>query len=102
MTEIWYFYLFFAVVIICLGLFGLLTKRNLIRLFIAVEVISKGVSLILISTGLVKERILTAQAMTITYIVIEVSLVATALALVINIQRRNKTLDIRQLTKLKG
>lgn len=102
MTEIWYFYLFFAVVIIFLGLFGLLTKRNLIRLFIAVEVISKGVSLILISTGLVKERILTAQAMTITYIVIEVSLVATALALVINIQRRNKTLDIRQLTKLKG
>ncbi len=102
MTEIWYFYLFFAAIIIFLGLFGLLTKRNMIRLFIAVEVVSKGVSLILISTGLVKDRILTAQAMAITYIVIEVCLVAVALALIINVQRRSNSLDIRQLTKLKG
>jgi len=102
MTELWYFYLFFAAVIIFAGLFGLLTRRNLIRLFIAFEVVSKGVSLILVSTGLVKDHILTAQALAITYIVIEVSLVATALAIIINIQRRTGKLDIRLLTKLKG
>lgn len=102
MSSLWYYYLFFGAAVVFLGLFGLLTKRNLIRLFIAIEVISKGVSLILIATGSVKNTILTAQAITITYIVIEVCLVATALAIIINIQRRTKSLDVRRLTKLKG
>jgi multisubunit Na+/H+ antiporter MnhC subunit len=38
----------------------------------------------------------------ITFIVVEVSLVATALALVINIYRHTKGLDVRSLAKLKG
>ncbi len=37
-----------------------------------------------------------------TYIVIEVSLVATALAVIINLYRTNQSLDIRTLTRLKG
>lgn len=102
MPSIWYFYLFFAAALVFAGLFGLLARRNLIRLFIAVEVISKGVSLILIATGHVKQNILTAQALTVTFIVIEVCLVATALAIIINVARRTKSLDVRGLAKLKG
>jgi multisubunit Na+/H+ antiporter MnhC subunit len=102
MTNTWYLYLFFAAALVGAGILGLLGKRNLIKLFIAIEVIGKGISLVLMGTGAAKASLLTAQALVVTYIVIEVSLVATALALVINIQRRNKTLDIRQLTKLKG
>jgi len=102
MTNTWYLYLFFAAALVVAGLLGLLGKRNLIKLFIAIEVVGKGVSLLLLSTGFAKGSILTAQALVVTYIVIEVSLVATALALIINIYRQRKSLDIRDLARLKG
>jgi len=102
MTNTWYFYLFFSAALVGAGLFALLAKRNLIRLFIAIEVIAKGVSLLLLATGFAKGNVLLAQALVVTFIVIEVSLVATALALIINIYRHTKSLDIRKLAKLKG
>ena len=102
MSNTWYLYLFFAAGLIGVGLFTLLTKRNLIRLFIGIEVVSKGVSLILVATGFAKSSILAAQALVVTFIVVEVSLVATALALIINVYRHTKNLDVRSLAKLKG
>jgi len=102
MTNTWYLYLFFAAALVFAGLFGLLAKRNLIKLFIAIEVIAKGVSLLLVATGFAKASVLTAQALVITFIVVEVSLVATALALIINIYRETKSLDVRSLARLKG
>ncbi|HOE13558.1 MAG TPA: NADH-quinone oxidoreductase subunit K [Candidatus Saccharicenans sp.] len=102
MSNLWFLYLFFSALLIFTGIYCLLTMRNLIKLFIAVEVISKGVSLVIIATGAVKNSILLAQSLAITYIVVEVSLVATALALIINIYKKNKSLDVRSLSKLKG
>jgi multisubunit Na+/H+ antiporter MnhC subunit len=102
MSNLWFLYLFFSALLIFTGIYCLLTMRNLIKLFIAVEVISKGVSLVIIATGAVKNSVLLAQSLAITYIVVEVSLVATALALIINIYKKNKSLDIRSLSKLKG
>jgi multisubunit Na+/H+ antiporter MnhC subunit len=102
MSNLWFLYVFFSALLIFAGIYCLLTMRNLIKLFIAVEVISKGVSLVIIATGAVKNSILLAQSVAITYIVVEVSLVATALALIIKIYKKNKSLDIRSLSKLKG
>ena len=102
MTNTWYLYVFFAVALIVAGLLGLLARRNLIKLLIAVEIIGKGITLLLLSTGFAKGHILTAQALVITFIVVEVSLIATALALVINIYRHTKGLDVRKLAQLKG
>jgi len=102
MTNTWYLYLFFSAALVGAGVFALLAKRNLIKLFIAIEVIGKGVSLLLLATGFAKGNVLLAQALVVTFIVIEVSLVATALALIINIYRHTKSLDVRRLAKLKG
>jgi multicomponent Na+:H+ antiporter subunit C len=102
MTNTWFLYVFFSAALIGAGLYALLAKRNLIKLFIAIEVISKGVSLLLLATGFAKGNVLVAQALVVTFIVIEVSLVATALAIIINIYRHTKSLDIRKLAKLKG
>jgi multisubunit Na+/H+ antiporter MnhC subunit len=60
------------------------------------------VSLALVATGFVKQSLLTAQAITVTFIVIEVSVVATALAVIINVYRHTGSLDVRKLSKLKG
>jgi multicomponent Na+:H+ antiporter subunit C len=102
MSNTWYLYLFFAAALVFAGLLGLLARRNLIKLLIAIEIIGKGVSLLLLSTGVAKGHVLTAQALVITFIVVEVSLVATALALIINIYRHTKGLDVRKLAHLKG
>jgi NADH-quinone oxidoreductase subunit K len=102
MNSHWLLYMFFAAGLVGIGLYALLTMRNLIKLFIGIEVIGKGVSLVLMSTGFAKGNILLAQSLVVTYIVIEVCLVATALALIINITRQTKSLDVRKLTQLKG
>ncbi len=102
MNSSWLLYMFFAVGLIGIGIYALLTMKNLIKLFIGIEVIGKGVSLALLATGFAKGNILLAQSLVVTFIVVEVCMVATALALIINITRHTKSLDIRKLTKLRG
>jgi len=102
MNSTWFLYMFFTAVLLFTGIYCLLTMRNLIKLFIGIEVIGKAISLTLVATGLAKRNVLAAQSLVVTYIVVEVSLVAVALALIINIYRKTKSLDIRQLAKLKG
>jgi multisubunit Na+/H+ antiporter MnhC subunit len=94
--------MFFTAALLFTGIFCLLTMRNLIKLFIGIEVVSKAVSLALVATGAARDSVLAAQALVVTYIVVEVSLVATALALIINIYRKTGSLDVRKLSKLKG
>ncbi|MBN2200250.1 MAG: NADH-quinone oxidoreductase subunit K [Candidatus Aminicenantes bacterium] len=102
MSNVWLLYMGFAAVLLFAGLYCLLTMRNLIKLFIGVEVIGKAVTLGIIATGATKNSILTAQALAVTFIVVEVCVVATALAIIINVYRHTKSLDIRKLTQLKG
>jgi NADH:ubiquinone oxidoreductase subunit K len=102
MTSTWVPYLIVAAGLLFAGIYCLLAMRNLIKLFIGVEIISKSVSLIIVATGFAKKNILVAQSLAVTFIVVEVSLVATALAIIINIYRHTKSLDIRKLSRLKG
>lgn len=102
MNSTWFLYMGFAAGLIFIGIYCLLAMKNVIKLFIGIEVISKGVSLALLTAGFVRKNPLLAQSLVITFIVVEVSLVATALAIIINIYKHTKSLDIRKLTKLKG
>jgi len=102
MTETWYLYMFFAAALVAVGLYALLTMRNIIKLLIAVGIIGKGISLALLASGWAQNLLLTAQSLVITFIVVEVCLVAVALALAINAYRHTKDLDVRKLARLKG
>uniref|UniRef100_A0A7V0Z5S4 NADH-quinone oxidoreductase subunit K n=1 Tax=candidate division WOR-3 bacterium TaxID=2052148 RepID=A0A7V0Z5S4_UNCW3 len=98
----WYFNLLISGILIMFGLYCLLSMRNLIKLLIGIEIIAKGVLLALISASSARGSILTGQSLAITFIVVEVSVVAVALALVINLFRHTGSLDVKKLTKLKG
>jgi multisubunit Na+/H+ antiporter MnhC subunit len=91
-----------VIVLVATGIYCLLTMKNLIKLFIGIEIISKGVSLALITAGYYNANMLVAQSLTITFIVVEVCIVAAALAVIINIYKHTKSLDVGNLTKLKG
>ncbi len=102
MSSNWFLNMGFVVLLMFIGIYCLLTMKNIIKLFIGIEVIAKGITLALIATGFDKNNIMISQSLAITFIVVEVSVVATALAIIINIYRHTKSLDIRKLTKLKG
>ena len=102
MNNAWFVYMAFAAGLLAVGVYCLLTMKNVIKLFIGIEVISKGVSLGLLATGFVKKNTLLAQSLVISVIVVDVAVIATALAIIISINRHTKSLDVRKLTKLKG
>ena len=97
-------FLFLAAVILMfvIGIYCLLMTRNLIRILIALEVLTKAVTLLIIAVGYVTGQISMAQSFVITLIVIEVVIIAVAAGIVIGLHRHNETLDTRELRNLKG
>jgi NADH:ubiquinone oxidoreductase subunit K len=87
---------------VCIGLYTLLLAKNLIRMLIGFEIMTKGVTLAFISAGNANGRIALSQSLVITMIVVEVISIATALAIVMLIQSKKKSLNVRKLTDLKG
>ncbi len=102
MNNMWILNMGFVALLIGIGLYCLLTMRNTVKLLIAIEIISKGVTLALVAGGYARNNLLVAQSLVITVIVVDVAVIATALAIIININRHTKSLDVRKLTKLKG
>jgi multisubunit Na+/H+ antiporter MnhC subunit len=88
--------------LIGIGIYCLLTMKNMVKLLIGIEIIAKGITLALVATGFAKNNLLLAQSLVISVIVVDVAVVATALAIIISINRHTKSLDVRKLTKLKG
>ncbi len=88
-------YLVVAFVLIGLGAYGMMVKRNLIRILIGAEIMGNGVSVALIATALYSPTFsFTAQALVM--IVIAVSAAHTALAMVLMLlyHRRYHTIDL--------
>jgi multisubunit Na+/H+ antiporter MnhC subunit len=102
MNNLWILNMGAAALLVGLGLYCLLTMKNMVKLLIGIEIIAKGVTLALIATGLAKNNPMLAQSLVISVIVVDVAVLATALAIIIRINRHTKSLDVRQLTKLKG
>lgn len=109
-----------AMLLIVLGLYCLLFKRNLIKLIIGLAVMTDGIHLFLISLGyrwggvaaIVREgvppEILAArgvdpvpQALVLTSIVINICILALALSLATWVYRHYNTLDTRRLRRLR-
>lgn len=91
-----------VVLMLCIGLYTLLVSRNLIRMLIGFEIMAKGVTLALVSAGSINGKIVLSQTLAITVIVVEVVFIAVALAIVMLIHRKKRSISVRKLTDLKG
>ena len=91
-----------AIFLYILGLYCIVTKRNMIKLVIGFEILFHAViyTLVLIATqaGLLG----TGQVVVALSIVIDAVIVALALALIINAFKHYKTLDVTKLRRLRG
>jgi multisubunit Na+/H+ antiporter MnhC subunit len=107
--------------LILIGVYGVLTRQNIIKIVISLLVIEYGIHLFLVlqgyrtegvppivDSGIVKEEWLQhsvdplPQALVLTSIVIGLGVLALMVALSIRIQERYGTFYIRKIKKLKG
>ena len=84
------------------GLYCILASRNLIRILIGIELLTKSVTLLLVTAGAVTGRVALAQSLVITLIVIEVVAITVAAGIVLGAHRQNGSTDVKRLTELKG
>ena len=92
----------FVILLFITGIYSLLVTRNLLRILIGMEILTKGVTLLLVAAGYLTGRTNVIQPVIITMIVVEVVIIAVAAGVVIAAYRRNGTIDIRELRNLKG
>lgn len=88
--------------VLLVGLCCVILSRNLIRTLIGLEILTKGVTLLLITAGYATGHSALAQALVISLIVIEVAVVVIAISLVMCIHHRHSSVDTALLRELKG
>ena len=104
-----------VVVLFCLGLYAVLTRHNLIKIIIGIDIIESSLILLLITVGykeggaapilnqdyeVVVDPI--PQALALTAIVIGASITALMLFLAIKLYKKYGTLDVREIRGLWG
>ena len=89
--------IFFAAVLLFLGLWCIISKKNLIKIIMGIEIMAKGALLSFIASGGGS-----IQSVVIIVIAIDAIIAAVALSIVVNAWRHNKSLDINDLKRLRG
>jgi NADH-quinone oxidoreductase subunit K len=84
------------------GLYGLLISRNLIKIVIALQILVKAAILALVAAGQASGKINLAQSLAVTVIVADTTVAVVGLALGVQVRRRFGTLDVKELSRLKG
>jgi NADH-quinone oxidoreductase subunit K len=91
-----------VVLTMIVGVYCMVATRNLIRALIGLEILTKGVTLLIILTGKVSGQMALAQSLAITLIVIEVAVIVVAVSVVLCIYRRTAGIDARSIREIKG
>jgi multicomponent Na+:H+ antiporter subunit C len=106
-----------AVWIFVVGLYGVVTSRNLVHLVVCLSVMQSSTYVLLLSVGYVERGTApvyadvpkgtravdpVVQALTLTDVVVSVAVVGLLLALAMQVQKHGKTLDPDELTEMHG
>lgn len=86
-------YLVLGAALLCLGMLGFLTRRNLIVMFLSAEMMLQGVALTLIAFGRYHAN-WTGQVLTIMILAVAACEAAIALALILVLYARRESLDV--------
>lgn len=90
------------IALIGIGFYGLLVMRNLIKLIVAIQIMVKGTLLAFVIAGQSSGRVDLAQSFGATVLVADTLVAVIGLALAVQIRRRLGTLDVAELSQLKG
>jgi len=93
-------YIILSVTILGIGIVGLVTKHDLIKMLIAVEMITAAATMNFVVFGSLMEDSL-GQAFSILALSVDACVTAVALALAIAIYRKLNIRDVRELSEIK-
>jgi NADH-quinone oxidoreductase subunit K len=84
------------------GFYGLLACRNLIKIMVALQILVKAAVLSLVAAGNLIGQINLGQSLGITVIVADTIVAVIGIALGVQVRRYLGTLDVRDLSSLRG
>jgi NADH:ubiquinone oxidoreductase subunit K len=84
-----------------LGLYALLTIRNLVRLILALQVMVKSIIILIILAGNIQDQMGTAQSMALTFIIADTIVAVLGMALAVQVKRITGSLDTKEISKLR-
>jgi NADH-quinone oxidoreductase subunit K len=102
MTRLFSLFAAGVVLVLVIGIYYVVTTRNLIRVLIGMELLTKAVTLLVVAAGYAVGQMALAQAMAITLVVIEVVVMVVAISVILCIHRNSGSIDPAQLRKIKG
>lgn len=93
-------YIILSMTVLAIGIYGLATKRDLIRIIISIEMIAAAASMnFVIFASFINDAL--GQAFMVLAFSVDTCITAVAIALVIVAYRKLKTLDIWELSRLR-
>ncbi|HOL63624.1 MAG TPA: NADH-quinone oxidoreductase subunit K [Elusimicrobiales bacterium] len=93
---------FFISILFFIGAYCMVVSKNIIKLLIGFEIISKSALIAVITAGLATNNSNLAQNIIIVMILVEAVVIASGLALVVKYYRLNQSIDITKTINLKG
>jgi len=84
-----------------IGIYCLLITRNMIRIVVGLQILTKGAMLALIFVGNLRGQPSLGQSMALTVIVADTIIAVIGLALAVQVKRKIGTLDLNDLSTLK-
>jgi len=93
-------FMFISAALFCIGLYVVLTKRNAIQILIGIELMLNAGILNLVAFSRFDKMANGGQIFAIFAIVLAAATTAVALAIILNVYRRYKTIDPGQINRL--
>lgn len=94
-------YLYLSVLLFCIGVFGILYRRNAIVMFMSIEIMLNAANLLLVAFSNYHEDA-NGQVFVFFTMAVAAAEVAIGLAILVSIYRNIGTIDIDKLKNLKG
>ncbi|MBD2090103.1 NADH-quinone oxidoreductase subunit NuoK [Microcoleus sp. FACHB-1515] len=96
------YFLLLAAALFCIGIYGLVTSRNAIRVLMSIELLLNAVNINLMSfSNYLDSEGIRGQVFTVFVITIAAAEAAVGLAIVLSIYRNRGTVDMEQFNLLK-
>ncbi|MDA3032486.1 MAG: NADH-quinone oxidoreductase subunit NuoK [Actinomycetota bacterium] len=94
-------FLLLAAVLFCIGVFGVITRRNAVMVLMSIELILNAVNLNLVAFALMNNN-QEGQVFALYVIAIAAAEVGVGLAMVLMIYRNRKSIALDELSEMKG
>jgi NADH:ubiquinone oxidoreductase subunit K len=95
-------YLITAPILFVIGIYAIMITRNIISVIIGLEIMTKGVTILLAAAGFFNGRPHMMEPLIITMIVVEVVILMISAGYIISISKKYNSLDVDNIKKIKG